>query len=250
MDQNDTECFHDPKHIFYRISVPINKDRVGPSLRNRSKWVHETVECAGCQVTPVVGVRYVCTQCGKSICEFCEQQGFNCHGKEQSMIKMGRPVGIALPRHQPESAVHINTSVLRPPIGPSDGEAGSVGMAMSASSIPPQQLDMDRSVVTLESLGVSFSDLLAMLRRENELRLSDQVQAQYKEKGYDGYVEVTVALQAQVAAEFGHSTEVGAMLLQCAEALVPPEEGDRGLEAVKDASLYRKFNRFGDSIII
>ena len=32
-------------------------------------------------------------------------------------------------------------------------------------------------------------------------------------------------------------------LLRCAESLVPPEAGEEGLSAVKEASLYRKYNR-------
>lgn len=85
-----------------------------------------------------------------------------------------------------------------------------------------------------------------MLRREDELRLSFENQQLYKRGGYAGYVKVTEDIQQQVAAEFNLSQEVGVMVLQCAESLVPPEEGQEGLNLVIEASLYRRFNRMRD----
>lgn len=39
-------------------------------------------------------------------------------------------------------------------------------------------------------------------------------------------------------------------LLRCAESLVPPEAGQEGLAAVREASLYRKYNRMRDGPLI
>lgn len=85
--------------------------------------------------------------------------------------------------------------------------------------------------------------LLAMLRRESELRLSPAVQAAYKQSGYEGYVAVTENVQAQVAEEFGMGAELGSMLLQCAESLTDDENA---LKLIRETSFYRKFNRMKD----
>lgn len=57
---------------------------------------------------------------------------------------------------------------------------------------------LSRTAFTLESFGLTLPDLLAMLRRENELRLSPATQELYRRGGYDKYVEVTEGAQKQV----------------------------------------------------
>ena len=64
---------------------------------------------------------------------------------------------------------------------------------------------------TLESFGLTLADLLAMLRRENDLRLSPATQEQYRRGGYDMYVTVTEGVQKQVRCTMytvGHSFNV------------------------------------------
>lgn len=97
--------------------------------------------------------------------------------------------------------------------------------------------------ITLKVYGLHFSDLLAMLKRESEIRLSPEIQEQYRTKGYSEYINITEAVQSQVSKEFGLDKKLGTMILQCAETLAPVEEGKIGLQAVKDASFYRKYNR-------
>ena len=65
-------------------------------------------------------------------------------------------------------------------------------------SCPPVGAAPSSSVARLSDYGVSFPELLAMLRRENDLRLCAENQARYKQGGYDGYVEVTESIQQQV----------------------------------------------------
>eukprot|EP00698_Gefionella_okellyi_P008563 TRINITY_DN2128_c0_g1_i1.p1 TRINITY_DN2128_c0_g1~~TRINITY_DN2128_c0_g1_i1.p1 ORF type:complete len:134 (+),score=3.74 TRINITY_DN2128_c0_g1_i1:158-559(+) len=39
---------------------------------NRTSLVHSGFACAFCNMSPIVGVRYLCTQCGLDLCEACE----------------------------------------------------------------------------------------------------------------------------------------------------------------------------------
>lgn len=96
----------------------------------------------------------------------------------------------------------------------------------------------------LSDATISFRTLLDMLRRENDLRLSPALQQQYREQGYEAYVPITEALQRQVAGEFGLDPVEGVAYLQGAESLVRGDEAR--LRAVREASLYRKYNRCFD----
>lgn len=58
---------------------------VPPILTNRSRWVHEGVDCDNCHKS-VVGYRFFCTLCGTSYCESCEQNGN--HNLDHSLLKM------------------------------------------------------------------------------------------------------------------------------------------------------------------
>lgn len=99
--------------------------------------------------------------------------------------------------------------------------------------------------MSLQDYGVADVDmLLAMLRRENELRLSPEVQAAYGAGGYAYYTTVTQALQEQVATEFGISpVQLGVQALWYAESLAP---SDAVRAQIKAISLYRKYNRMRD----
>ena len=76
-----------------------------------------------------------------------------------------------------------------------------------------------------------------MLRREEELRLSEDVQKAFaRVRGKtNGVFDVIELLQAQVAREFGLEEEVGKYILRHAEEYV-------GAEKAKELSLYRRHN--------
>lgn len=100
---------------------------------------------------------------------------------------------------------------------------------------------LDEATLTLSQLGIHSVDMLKdMLRRENDLRLSREVQDQYRSKGYGAYVEVTEAVQKQVCDEFGLSEVKGTKALQCADFLVS-SAADKA--EITEISLYRKYNR-------
>mmetsp|Transcript_5540 Transcript_5540/g.5697 ORF Transcript_5540/g.5697 Transcript_5540/m.5697 type:complete len:132 (+) Transcript_5540:183-578(+) len=82
-----------------------------------------------------------------------------------------------------------------------------------------------------------------MLKRENELRLSSEIQRKYKNsknKGFQGFVDVTEELQKQVVKEFRLKEDDGLWILRTAPSLFSlPEEK----EEISNLSLYRKYNR-------
>jgi len=61
-----------------------------PMLMNRDAWVHKGFACGLCRVSPIVGVRYMCSQCGLHICEACEARGT--HDTRHSRLKFSVPV--------------------------------------------------------------------------------------------------------------------------------------------------------------
>jgi len=79
-----------------------------------------------------------------------------------------------------------------------------------------------------------------MLTRENELRLSDAVQAAYAKvpEDFHGKEKITVRVQRRVCTEFGftHDIEEGLDLLRSATALFP------GDEEVKNSAHWLKYN--------
>jgi hypothetical protein len=84
-----------------------------------------------------------------------------------------------------------------------------------------------------------------MLRRENELRLSEETQEKYAaaEASTDtDWLAVTEALQKQVVMEFGYddSMEDALYCLRCASQLYPNDP------AMKEIPLYVKYNRARD----
>lgn len=116
-------------------------------------------------------------------------------------------------------------------------------------------LFVDRSTATLEDLDISYSFLKAMLQREEELRISPDVQRIYDEANAqpnppnptDVYIEVSTRLQKQVATEFNLSEEFGVYLLRAAEQLVR-HDPERVAE-VRQISFYRRFNRLQDGTL-
>ncbi len=92
---NEREAFHDPKHVFFRLSRHIT--RPPPQLGNRSVWIHPTeIKCFGCEISPIIGYRYFCTQCAVSLCESCEQQGK--HEVSHALLKMTPPPNPSVPQ--------------------------------------------------------------------------------------------------------------------------------------------------------
>lgn len=56
-----------------------------------------------------------------------------------------------------------------------------------------------------QQINISKDIIIKMLKRENELRLSSEIQRKYKNsknKGFQGFVDVTEELQKQVVKEF------------------------------------------------
>ena len=93
------------------------------------------------------------------------------------------------------------------------------------------------------SIRLTPALVMAMLRRENELRLSEDVQASYGASGcLATFVSITERVQRQVVGEFGFEGE---------EAVSAALDGIRGCEALwperaaefRELSHYRKFNR-------
>eukprot|EP00658_Telonema_sp_P-2_P013563 TRINITY_DN15138_c0_g1_i6.p2 TRINITY_DN15138_c0_g1~~TRINITY_DN15138_c0_g1_i6.p2 ORF type:complete len:127 (-),score=36.19 TRINITY_DN15138_c0_g1_i6:691-1071(-) len=79
-----------------------------------------------------------------------------------------------------------------------------------------------------------------MLRREDELRLSDQTQSKYSAApdDYCSKERITLAVQRKVCREFGftHDMEEGLDLLRSATALFPNDQ------EVRDSAHWLKFN--------
>lgn len=98
----------------------------------------------------------------------------------------------------------------------------------------------------LSDYGITHDTLKQMLRREDTLRLSPDILAQYKAFGHDGYVRITTALQAQVSREFGLNEEVGIMLLRTAESFA---RDATELAEMVSLSLYRRHNRCVDGTV-
>ena len=82
-----------------------------------------------------------------------------------------------------------------------------------------------------------------MLRREDELRLSDETLRKYQTHGQDAYVAITTALQEQVAREFGLEAPLGVMLLRTADSFA---RDSAELAEIVSLSLYRRHNRCVD----
>lgn len=100
LNENSVEdglSFHNSTHIFYRVpSTPLTSEYLPLALCNRSSWVHSKFSCATCEVPQIIGYRYLCTQCGTSYCESCEQ--LRGHDITHNMLKIGQPVDISSSR--------------------------------------------------------------------------------------------------------------------------------------------------------
>lgn len=125
-----------------------------------------------------------------------------------------------------------------------------MGMAHSSSgrnAYTSLRLTFEQRELILEMKAKnSLSDdvILNMLRRENELRISESAQKLYGVCTNLGhYAEVTTTIQRKVADEFGIPTDLGVALLRCAEDALD-EDSSRAL--AKEISLYRKYNRLSD----
>ncbi len=92
---------------------------------------------------------------------------------------------------------------------------------------------------------------MAILTRENELRLSQCTQQKFKNVSDkpDGWLSVVEELQYQVAREFNLPYNVALKVMRDAESLVQSNKGMSALaqQKIKQVSLYRKYNRCVDS---
>jgi len=96
----------------------------------------------------------------------------------------------------------------------------------------------------LADTGIDFELLCAMLKYENDVRLSEEIQSAYRSLGESDWelgLEVTCNLQKHVARKFGFEEAFGVMLLRCAESLV--SDNPLRVAQIQEISLYRKFNR-------
>lgn len=104
--------------------------------------------------------------------------------------------------------------------------------------------DYDGNVV---GIAVAEDTVKAMLKRENELRLSVEVQNAYqvaiKNEGFEGFISVTEDLQRRVASEFEFEHEQGLQILRCAHLLISKAEAS-------ELSIYRKYNRLRDGWLV
>ena len=82
--------------------------------------------------------------------------------------------------------------------------------------------------------------ILAILIRENELRLSPDTQRRFQEvsKQPDGWLGVVEQLQLHVAKEFHLPDHVALQVMRDAESLLPMD-----VDLIQQISLYRKYNR-------
>ncbi len=116
---------------------------------------------------------------------------------------------------------------------------------------------LDRSVAkTAEEL--SFDEIISILTRENELRLSQDTQRKFKEVSNkpDEWLNVVEELQYQVAREFNLPYDTALKVMRDAESLVqlPAFKAEKKgttamLQEIKEVCLYRKYNRCVDSLL-
>jgi hypothetical protein len=243
MTKSEDSNLHPQEHIFLRLrsSQVASNERV---FMNRSTWAHPKTTCSSCAVSPIVGFRYVCAMCGTSMCERCEQSGV--HDISHSLLKMPPPI-----------------------VKESSAPPASI-LPIAPKTAAPKKADNKHPPVmpapTLATFGIDIDTLKTMLKRENDLRLGEAVQEQYRGRGHEAYVEITEDVQRQVhslcstlpltvilmmlcdqvAREFGFSEEEGMTLLQCCESLVTDPHD---LAAIREISFYRKYNRMRDGDI-
>ena len=210
-------------HLFLRLTV----DNYGGSQRG----LHPGIKCVHCPPNSqdIAGYRYFCTTCAVSLCESCELLG--CHRLDHNLLKMAPPSLVRMSKVASEMSGRLN----------------DVGSTTSESSAEAALETFDNDNDIIPSTRISFNTLKAMLRRENDLRLSPAIQQQYRERGYDAYVDITEALQRQVAEEFHLEMTEGVDYLQTAEMLVRPNQAR--MAEVRSLSLYRKYNRCFDGAV-
>lgn len=94
----------------------------------------------------------------------------------------------------------------------------------------------------------SRNEIFAILRRENELRLSADTQERFRAVSSkpDGWLKVVEELQRQVADEWNLSHDVAFRIMREAEILPAIASNRDDLERVRNISLYRKYNRCVD----
>lgn len=89
LEEDMDKMFKRMKEKFVRKMVKRYAAAVGEKVNEES--VHRGITCDGCQVGPIVGVRYKCTQCYDfDFCEKCEAKGE--HPKDHIFKKIKEPI--------------------------------------------------------------------------------------------------------------------------------------------------------------
>ena len=172
METSERHNIHISDHIFLRLAASRLNSQEHIAI-DKSKWIHTNIACTSCDSNPIIGYRYFCAICGISLCESCEQGGR--HDITHSLLKMP-PSNISAPKT------------------PSDTTSNHI---KSSSSPSPTSLNDEENYPSLGLYGCDVDTLKAMLRRENDIRLGDEVQEKYRAQGHNAYVEITEDVQRQ-----------------------------------------------------
>lgn len=167
----------------------------------------------------ITDVRYKCSICvDYHLCETCirenESTGFRVHSASHAFLR--------IPWNRPTEPVRTE------PV---------------CEVRAPRRNKSGQTSYDLAQYNVDHDTLKRMLRREEELRISDETQRALLVGGEDSYAPVIAAVQAKVSREFGLSVELGTMLLQCADRFARSEAE---LAEITSLSLYRRNNRCVD----
>jgi len=129
--------------------------------------------------------------------------------------------------------------------------SNAIDESLSSGFNVSKALDRNGDALLLVDVGISFELLCAMLKHENDLRLSEEIQEVYRKcgtAGWQSWLDLTCALQDRVAKEFGFQEKFGVMLVRCAESLV--RDDPARVARVREISLYRKYNRVMDGDLV
>eukprot|EP00830_Metopus_es_P021206 TRINITY_DN8765_c0_g1_i1.p1 TRINITY_DN8765_c0_g1~~TRINITY_DN8765_c0_g1_i1.p1 ORF type:complete len:464 (-),score=110.55 TRINITY_DN8765_c0_g1_i1:48-1439(-) len=80
-------------------------EKTPPLSGDQPECVHEHIICDGCETTPIIGIRYKCSQCPDyDLCERCEAKGTHNH---HSLLKIKNPVPRPVPNRNPNDKTII-----------------------------------------------------------------------------------------------------------------------------------------------
>lgn len=60
-----------------------------PAACNLEAWVHRGFSCGVCRRNPIMGFRFLCSQCGLNLCQACEYQGL--HDVRHTRLRFAEP---------------------------------------------------------------------------------------------------------------------------------------------------------------